>query len=460
MRQRNLLSLVGGLLLVVQAGPAVSKMYRPPASFGQEATELPFVDQRVMPAVDNAALLAAAKRSGDHVGLPYRFAHAIQVDLDVRNSGTWERLDDGSWLWRLRISSPGALHLNLGFSRFGLPEGAGVWIYDPAREDVEGPYTARHRSARGRLWTPIVRGDEVVVELHVPDGTAEPLDLRLSRVNHGFRGFEKSGACNNDVICPEGDPWRNQIRSVARVAIGGVSLCSGQLINSTAQDGAPYFLSAFHCGFSPQNDDTVVVYWKYEAPVCGQQTGGSLGFNQTGSTFRASEESSDFALVELSQDPDPEFDVYFTGWDVSGVPPLGSVGIHHPSGDVKSISFNDDVLTTTAWIEPDTHWMVDDWEDGTTEGGSSGSCLWDPASKLCVGILTAGLASCTVIDFDLYGKLAVAWEGGGTPETRLRDWLDPLASGAQALAGRDQMVEIFADGFESGNLSAWSANVP
>jgi len=232
------------------------------------------------------------------------------------------------------------------------------------------------------------------------------------------------------------------------------------LINSTAQDGAPYFLSAFHCGFSPQNDDTVVVYWKYEAPVCGQQTGGSLGFNQTGSTFRASEESSDFALVELSQDPDPEFDVYFTGWDVSGVPPLGSVGIHHPSGDVKSISFNDDVLTTTEWIEPDTHWMVDDWEDGTTEGGSSGSCLWDPASKLCVGILTAGLASCTVIDFDLYGKLAVAWEGGGTPETRLRDWLDPLASGAQALAGRDQMVEIFADGFESGNLSAWSANVP
>jgi hypothetical protein len=33
--------------------------------------------------------------------------------------------------------------------------------------------------------------------------------------------------------------------------------------------------------------------------------------------------------------------------------------------------------------------------------------------------------SCNQTDYSVYGRFDLAWEGGGTPETRLKDWLDP-----------------------------------
>jgi hypothetical protein len=194
------------------------------------------------------------------------------------------------------------------------------------------------------------------------------------------------------------------------------------------------------------NDDTLVFYWNYESPTCGQRGGGSLQDNQIGATFIASEAVSDFLLVRLNEAPDSDFNVFLSGWDVTGDIPAGAVCIHHPSGDVKSISFNGDPLTTIGWnptsqsLNPSgvDHWEVDDWEDGTTEQGSSGSCIWNPANQLCVGVLTAGIASCDTIGFDIFGKLSYAWAmAGNTPQTRLRDWLDPLDSGVMTLAGKD-----------------------
>ncbi|MCP4662109.1 MAG: hypothetical protein GY856_42445 [bacterium] len=430
-------AIVLALQLPIAAGPAAAKMYRPPASFASDTGELTEVDRREMPPVDNTALLVEAKKLEEgSLGVPLRFAHAIAAGFDLGNSGTWELLDDGSRLWRLRIHSSKALHLNLGFTRFDLPEGAGLWIYNPASDYVEGPYTAEHRTAQGELWTPIIFGDEVVIELYVPADATAPPAVELGFVNHGFRFFsQKQGWCNNDVICPEGDPWRDQIRSEGFYTIQGIGVCSGQLVNNTAEDLTPYFLSAQHCGVSAASAASMVVYWNYQSPVCGQLSGGSLQDNQSGAIFRASEVDSDFLLVELAQQPDPDFNVYYTGWNVSGGTPQSAVGIHHPSLDEKAISFDDDPLTQDDIGNGVTHWRVGNWEDGTTEPGSSGSGLWDPADGLIVGILTGGFASCEVIDADFYGMLSVAWEGGGTPQSRLRDWLDPLATGVTSLAG-------------------------
>jgi hypothetical protein len=83
-----------------------------------------------------------------------------------------------------------------------------------------------------------------------------------------------------------------------------------------------------------------------------------------------------------------------------------------------------------------THWRIDDWEDGTTEPGSSGSGLWDQNHRL-VGQLHGGYASCTSITSDWYGRIARSWEGGGSSATRLRDWLDPASTGTMVLDGED-----------------------
>lgn len=381
---------------------------------------------------------------------PIRFAVAEEVSIHPENSGAWEDVANGR-VWRLQIQAPGAVSLSLGISRFELPEGATLRISDLDRTVSRGPYTAANRSGKGRLWTALIERDAIEVELFVPRGAARP-SLEINRVNRGYRSFgkgggEKSGSCNNDVICPEGDPWRDQIRSVARYTIDGTSLCTGQMINNTSVDFTPLFLSANHCGVDSTNDDSLVFYWNFESPNCGDQSGGDLTLDQTGAIFRASYAPSDFLLVELASDPIAGSNVFYTGWDATGTAPTSTVAIHHPSGDEKSISFNNDAVTSTAYLSATAsatgnHWRVDDWEDGTTEGGSSGSCLWDATSKLCVGQLHGGYASCGSITDDWYGKLSVSWNGGGTDETRLSNWLDPGNTGVLTLAGDPHITTL------------------
>ena len=279
---------------------------------------------------------------------PYRFAKDVAVNLNLDNSGSWENFSDGSRIWRLPIDSNGAQTLNLRFNRFDLPEGAKLWIYNTSGDYVEGPYMAKHRAADGGLWTPVIPGEEIIIELYEPDDVSGQSVVEIGRVNHGYRGFEGSnkvggdkahGACNIDAICPQGDSFRDQIRSVARYTRDGTFLCTGQLLNNTTEVFTPYFLTAFHCGINPDNAESMVFYWNYESPTCGQQSGGDFSNNQTGATYLASWEDSDFALVQLSRQPDSDFNVHYTGWDATGDTPGTAVGIHHPSGDVKSISF-------------------------------------------------------------------------------------------------------------------------
>jgi lysyl endopeptidase len=440
-----------GLLL---AGPGFARMYEEPKSFSLPDNSLDRVDRKTLAGIEPERLLAEDREQGKNLRRPgpLRFAVPEQVAFDLKNSGTWQKVPDGS-LWRLRIHSPRAVSHNLGITRFNLPEGAKLWIYEPALKQVEGPYTARHRSRQGRLWTPLIAGDEIVVEVFVP-GEAPEADVGIGTVNKGYRDFaskggdKNHGACNNDVICPEGDPWRNQIRSVARYSIDGVSLCTGQLVNNTALNFIPYFLSANHCNVTTANEDTLVFFWNFEASVCGNQNGGSLADTQTGAFFLASSAPSDFLLVRLAQDPDPAFNVFFSGWDVSGAAVASTVGIHHPSGDVKSISFNTNAVTSTAYLSgtasaAENHWRVDAWEDGTTEPGSSGSCLWDAATGRCVGQLHGGFAFCNApTQPDWYGKLSVSWTGGGTNDTRLRNWLDPGNTGVVGLDGDTHVTTV------------------
>jgi hypothetical protein len=415
------------------------------------------IERREMPRVDVEALLAddvERERSGKPMAP--RFAKNIPVEYTLDNSGTWETLDNGSRLWRLRLSSQGALSLNLGIEGFNLPDDAAFWVHAPDGSGVQGPYTAKNRNALGGLWTAVVLGDELVAELRVPKDAEA--DLRISSVNHGYRFFgereasisAKRGSCNINVVCPEGNPWRDQIRSVARYTVscdGGTAtcLCTGQLVNNTAEDLTPYLLSAQHCIEETSAAPSVVAYWNYQSPECDDFAGGNLSQNQSGSTFKASWElgsGSDFTLVELDDEPQPSFNVYFSGWDARDQIPDATTTIHHPGGDEKSISFDYDPPTITSYLGSTSpgngnHFRIADWDEGTTEGGSSGACLFDTASKRCVGTLSGGFAACGNDDPDWFGRFHRHWTGDGTPETRLSDWLDPVDSGVLFLDGKN-----------------------
>ncbi len=416
------------------------------------------IEHREMPRVDVDTLLAEdVERESAGVPVAPRFAKNIQVEYTLDNSGTWETLEDGSRLWRLRLSSAGALSLNLGLDLFDLPEGAAFWVHAPDGARVQGPYTAQNRNTLGGLWTAVVLGDELVAELRLPkDAEAK---LRISSVNHGYRFFgeresatnAKRGSCNINVVCPQGDPWRNQIRSVARFTVscdGGSAtcLCTGQLVNNAARDLTPYFLSAQHCIERTIDAPTLVAYWNYQSPECDDISGGNLSQNQSGSTFVSSSEydtGSDFTLIELDEQPQPSFNVYYSGWDARDQLPSATAAIHHPSGDEKSISIDYDPPTVTSLggssSPGDGNYLrIGAWDEATTEVGSSGGCLFDSTTKRCIGTLSGGFASCSALDQpDWYGRMFAQWTGDGTPETRLSDWLDPIDSGALFLDGKN-----------------------
>ena len=417
-----------------------------------------------LPPVDVDALRAEDLVRAE-AGLPPRFAYPLKVDATPATHGAWQTLDDGQLLWRLRIVSPGALTLNLGFSRYHMPAGGALTLYSADRKLAHGPFTEADNETHGQLWTPVVLGDEVIVEVLIPSEQVAALDLALTQVGHGYAGFGaplgiESGACNLDVVCsaadgfPQVDPWREPIRSVGVISTGGSTFCTGFLVNNTAQDLTPFFMTANHCGINSGNAASLVVYWNYENSWCRPPDSGASGgpgdgtLNQfnTGSYFRASSSASDFTLVELDDDPDPAFDVHWAGWDRRDQATASAVAIHHPNTDEKRISFEDQPTAIAAYLgnpgSGDTHIRVEDWDLGTTEPGSSGSPLFSPEKRV-IGQLHGGYAACGNDDPDWYGRFYTSWAGGGTPSSRLSDWLDPTGSGAPYIDGRDLIETSF-----------------
>jgi hypothetical protein len=450
---------IASALLLLSASTASALDATPPASFAIEAAPLETIVEVAMPPLDiDRYVREDEERAASEPGGPYRFAAAHETSITTESAGTWETMADGSRIWRYRVRSEGALSLNFGFSRFLLPEGATIHVYDPERRNVYGPYIGE-QAVEGEFWTPILPGDRAVIELFVPAGAAFEPEIVLASVNHDYRGFGEiaaqktyQGSCNNDVVCAVGDPWRDEIRSVGVYTVNGTWTCSGQMVNSNQDDPPPYFLTANHCGVSTSNDQTVRVYWNYESPTCGVLCCGSLADNQYGSLLRAKFVASDFCLIELSAEPDTSFHVYYAGWDATGAAVSSATCIHHPNTDEKAISFQYDALTVTTYLQngvpgDGTHWRVDDWEDGTTEPGSSGSGLWDQNHRL-VGQLHGGYASCTSLTSDWYGRIYRSWEGGGASSNRLRDWLDPAGTGMLVLDGIDP--NAIDTGVESG----------
>ncbi len=411
----------------------------------------------------------------DREGLPPRFAIPERVSLTPANSGTWEDLGNGLKLWRLRvIGREGTNSLNLGFTRFKMTPNSRVLFYSTDGRERTRAFTAADNEAHGEMWTPVIPTRDLIVELTVPKAEAKGLQLRLGWINQGYRGFgtitadsyNKSGSCNMDVACLDaGDSWREEMRAVGVISTGGSTFCSGSLINNTAGDRKMYFMTANHCGITASNAASLVVYWNYQNSFCrtpgstasGQAGDGSLAQFHTGSFFRAAYSPSDFTLVELDDPAVTAYNHYWAGWDrstgdfaCSAASPCAA--IHHPSTDEKRITYSTTNTATTSYNNPTspgdgTHvwarWATDPpgpfTVPGVTEGGSSGSPLYNAAGRF-IGQLHGGPSACGATGTslsDYYGRFSISWTGGGTNSTRVSNWLDAGNTGATTTNGLD-----------------------
>ena len=462
--------------LLAGATSALAQHPIPPSQRHASVQAAAEVAQYTLPAVEVAALRAEDRARADQGG-PYRYGRALDTRYTSARDGTWERLPSGAWLWRLRLTSQEAVSMSVGFSAFELPEGAALYAHGPGDAPTHGPYTAADATA-GQHWTPLVQGDRIILELEVPAGQRSAVTLTVGHVVHGYRPLPgrssdaapKSGRCNLDVACEEADPWREQVRSVARYTFeenGSTFFCSGALVNNTAEDKTPYFLTAEHCVSTPEQAASMVFYWNYQNRTCralgspenGMETSDNPG-DQTSSgavlrarsgnwhTDRQISGGPDLALVEIDEEIPSSYDVYFSGWDRTGAATAEGVSIHHPSGDGKRISFDRDSTRITGFGTPGdtTHLRVGNWETGTTEGGSSGGPLFNDDRHI-VGVLSGGRAGCGggggTNDNDRpdwYGRLAPGFAEGDYNDATLADVLDPLGTGTRTLDGRPQVA--------------------
>lgn len=454
--------LISGLILslyLIFAGKISDVLAQGPQPGGLNpgAQSLSNVETLTMPPVDREKLLREDEQDAAS-GLPPRFAQPIPVQITPKTNGTWESLGQGIQMWRLRILSPQAVSLNFGFTRYVMPPGGQLWLYTPDYQTVIGPFTADDNEVHGQLWTPLLPGDDVIIEVTLPETAVSSLELELTSVNHGYLEFgrpppEKSGSCNLDVVCTASDgfaqvdPWRAEIRSVAVYSLGGGTFCTGALVNNTSLDRKPYFLTADHCNVNSAQAPSLVVYWNYQnstcrapgSPASGAAGDGQLNQFQTGSFFRADYGPSDMTLLELDDPVNPAFNVHFAGWDRTGSNATSAVAIHHPNTDEKRITFENDPTSITSYLGTtipgdSTHVRVFDWDLGTTEPGSSGSPLFNQSHHI-IGQLHGGTAACGNNFSDYYGRFSLSWTGGGTDATRLSNWLDPSNTGATVLDG-------------------------
>jgi len=362
---------------------------------------------------------------------PYRFANSIAVDFNMDNSGVWTVLEDGSAIWQLRIESRGAFSLNIIYDIFHIPEGAEFFVYSEDRDMVLGAFTDyNHKPHAGFSTAPII-GDKIILEYNEPIAAPFRGNISTSIVAHDYRniffnkdrGYGDSGSCNNNVACSVGDDWQDEVRSVAMILTsGGSRLCTGTLINNATQDLSPYFLTANHC---LGGNNSWIFMFNYESPVCTNQNG-PTNMTVSGSSLLENSSTSDFALLLLNETPPEGYNVHYAGWDVAGSTPSTPVGIHHPSGDIKKISFDYNNASNSG-----NFWDVNSWDDGTTEPGSSGSPLFDGSTHRIIGQLYGGVASCTNFGYDTYGKTSVSWNLG------LNNYLDPNNTGLTYIDGMD-----------------------
>ncbi len=375
-------------------------------------------------------------RTGVHRSLP---AGAL-------SAGTWDTTIDGMRVWRMAIRSPGSTGIRVEFRNFSVG-GGNVWLHDGTH--VAGPYTGRGLFDDGHFWSATVFSDSVTLEYQpgpdAPEETAPPFEI--GTIAHQARAQRSTASLLSTPDASRSDPadychldpncypdWKGAMSMVGQITFednGDEYLCSGSLVATRDNSFKPYFLTAGHCIHSEESARTVEAYWTYQTSTCGGTPPASRD-SSAKSTLGAhlidfgAIEQGDYSLVLLKDVPSG---VTFSGWDVTD-PPITTplIGIHHPEGSWKRISFGERVNDFSANIEgeiaPASKYLEVLWDKGRTEPGSSGSPIFSSPGVI-VGTLTYGpfspqLSACAITpNVTGYGRFSNSYQ-------YLKDYLENL----------------------------------
>ncbi len=346
----------------------------------------------VMPAPDLRAVADEDARAGDIGPAPYRIgvtvvpvAGPISADRD----GIWDVLPDGTMVWTVRIEAPTALALSLEFSNLDLPDGAVLLIR--GADGFAQAWEGTGPNGNGFLQSPLVEGTYAEVQYLAPAGVNAAPGITINSVSHIYRMGILGPAddrpadervdlpCHEDVACHTVDAnARDAVGAMLFNVPGGQAVCTGALLADTdpnTQRG--WFLTANHCISSQTTVNSLNVYWLYQKPTCGGITP-SLGSRprSTGGTLISTSAQTDYCLLRFANDPNSGQG--FAAWTTNS-PSLGATvrGIHHPNFEYKRFSEGNTTTQQPTGCFSTSFFYYGDWTVGMTEGGSSGSPLFN-----------------------------------------------------------------------------------
>ena len=411
-------------------------------------------------------------------------AKPVGLDVDLRRGnafghGVFERDADGI-TWTIELSSPGAAALRVGFANMDLPPDAQLYVYN-AEGEAHGPYGGTGMYGSGELVSHTVGGDSVRVQLRY-DGANSVGDLAklrftiatLGHIGPRFKAAAymnpKLAAANAKAFCSYNatcitngdcvssgtwgaiDATRRGVAHMLFQSGSGFYICSGGLLNNTAQNGRPLFLTANHC-ISTQNEaSSLETFWDYRAG-CGETAPCDFSYATMRTTYTttlgaaklASGSSGDFSLMELNSTPAGTRT--FLPWTNTAVAftaqPLHRLS--HPSGAPQAYSRQNVTPSSfTCGTLPRGAFIYSQDVAGATEGGSSGSPILN-ASGQVVGQLYGACGSNLNDECDANANRTV---DGALAHyyPNVDDFLDPGTGGGTVASVQSVSVQVIRKG--------------
>ena len=304
-------------------------------------------------------------------GAPLKVGVLLPTDLTIDNAGSWNTLPDGKRVWRLQVQAKDAIALMLSFRDFYIPENGKLFIYSSDKTHLIGAFTHHTNPPTKEYATEFLAGDKIILEYEAGISENEHPRIAIDAVGYGYNhlhvsrtmadtGPGTSGSCMVNINCEEGEAWQTEKNGVCQMTlpIGNyIYICSGALVNNTAEDLKPYILSAFHCidldiPVTEKNLNKYTFYFHFEHTGCENNSSIASYRTITGCKKIAGiplDGGSDGLLLLLNQTIPEHYNAYYNGWDRSNTAAQSGVGIHHPSGDYMKISTFNKVARTSTW---------------------------------------------------------------------------------------------------------------
>lgn len=282
------------------------------------------------------------------------------------------------------------------------------------------------------VWSPVIEGETVGIEITLSSSAAlSTFSLTVAQVSHipqsisqsisepyyyepqHLSGIGRAECSHVDVHCRNVDGEASMTAKMIYTKGGGSFLCTGVLMHDLDDSSfIPYFLTAHHCIATQAAAQTLVTYWDFERASCGGPAPTTITQLTGGADLLIARPESDSTLLKLRRDPPAGPNGrWYSGWTSETLShPTSVYGVHHPAGDLKKYSAGTTARHINILLGDEEDGYLQEvgavdirWSQGFTEGGSSGSGLFDTTGRLR-GVLSGAPPNETCPSTSAYGR--------------------------------------------------------